>query len=51
MLTTVRQANATALQINDDTAYLYNGEVHPITGNSLTIFENGNGQPTLASLC
>ncbi len=53
MLSTVRPVGATALQINDGTPYLYNDngnpEVHQITGNSLTIFENGNGQPPLVS--
>lgn len=37
------------MHINDGTAYLVSGEVHPITSASLTIGENGAGNPTLVN--
>lgn len=37
------------MHINDGTAYLFSGEVHPISSPSITIQENGSGNPTLAN--
>src|SRR5690242_15295618 len=37
------------MHINDGTAYLFSNEVHPISSPTVTILENGNGQPTLAN--
>jgi len=37
------------MHINDGTAYLFSGEVHPISSPTISILENGNGQPALVN--
>jgi hypothetical protein len=46
----VRPASAgSVMHINDGTAYLFGGEVHPIDSPTVTIKENGAGCPTLVN--
>ena len=37
------------MHINDGTAYLFSNEVHPVSSPTVTVLENGSGQPTLAN--
>jgi PEP-CTERM motif len=37
------------MHINDGTAYLFSGEVHPISSPTVSILENGGGQPSLVN--
>ena len=37
------------MHINDGTAYLFSGEVHPISSPTISILENGNGSPALVN--
>lgn len=37
------------MHINDGTAYLFGSEVHPVTSPTVSILENGSGNPTLAN--
>jgi PEP-CTERM motif-containing protein len=45
-------ANARAgavMHINDGTAYLFSGEVHPVSTPTVSVLENGSGNPTLVN--
>jgi hypothetical protein len=47
--TAVNAYAGAVMHINGGTTYLFSGEVHPISTPSVSILENGSGNPTLAN--